>query len=83
MAESFSLFGHCKMFINCTDVEIAVLEHFKSGDLVLADKGFLISDVVSTGVSVNIPPFLNNGKFNDSPIKLTKTTARWMDGWVK
>ena len=30
-------------------------------DLVLADKGFLIQDLVPDGVSVNIPPFLING----------------------
>ena len=53
-----------------------VLNHFKPGDLILADKGFLISDVVPVGVSVNIPPFLYNGKFNESEIKLTKTIAR-------
>ena len=53
-----------------------VLEHFKSGDLILADKGFLIADIVPPGVSVNIPPFLYNGKFNESEIKLTKTIAR-------
>ena len=29
--------------------------------LVLADKGFLIQDLVADGVSVNISPFLNNG----------------------
>lgn len=130
MPESFSLFGHCKMVIDCTDLEISapglmsdqkltystyrgmnsfktligvapnavithvsklfpgstsdkaivqksgVLEHFKSGDLILADKGFLIADIVPLGVSVNIPPFLYNGKFNESEIKLTKTIAR-------
>ena len=130
MPESFSLFGHCKMVIDCTDIEIAapglmsdqkltystyrginsfktligvapnvvithvsklfpgstsdkatvensgVLEHFKPGDLILADKGFLIADIVPTGVSVNIPPFLCNGKFNESEVKQTKTIAR-------
>ena len=130
MPESFSLFGHCKMVIDCTDLEISapglmsdqkltystyrgmnsfktligvapnavithvsklfpgstsdkaivqksgVLEHFKSGDLILADKSFLIADIVPPGVSVNIPRFLYNGKFYESEIKLTKTIAR-------
>ena len=130
MPESFSLFGHCKMVIDCTDIEIAapglmsdqkltystyrgmnsfktligvapnavithvsklfpgstsdkaiveksgVLAHFRPGDLILADKGFLIADIVPTGVSVNIPPFLYNGKFNESEVKQTKTIAR-------
>lgn len=53
-----------------------VLHHFKPGDLILADKEFLISDVAPVGVSVNIPPFLYNGKFNESEMKLTKTIAR-------
>ena len=53
-----------------------VLEHFRPGDLILADKGFLIADIVLTGVSVNIPQFLCNGKFNESEVKQTKTIAR-------
>ena len=130
MPESFSLFGNCKMVIDCTDVEIAapglksdqkltysiyrgmnsfktligvapnavityvsklfpgstsdkasvensgLLSHFKAWDLILGDKGFLISDIVPQGVSVNIPPFLYNGKFNTSEIKMTKAIAR-------
>ena len=40
-----------------------VLEQFKPGDLILADKGFLIADIVLTDVSVNILPLLYNGKF--------------------
>ena len=111
---SFSLFGNCRVIIDCTDVEIAtprlmtlqnatyssyrgmnsfnaivgvapngvityvsklfpgsvsdklivehsgILKHFVTGDLVIADKGFLIQDIVPDGVAVNIPPFLNN-----------------------
>ena len=41
-----------------------LLDHLATGDLILADKGFLIQDIVSNGVSVNIPPFLEYGKFN-------------------
>eukprot|EP00795_Rhopilema_esculentum_P017087 gene17087-8604_t len=53
-----------------------VLHHFEAGDLILADKGYLITDILPPGVSVNIPQFLYNGKFNSSEIKLTKTIAR-------
>ena len=53
-----------------------VLEQFTPGDLILADNGFLIADVVPTGVSVNIPPFLYNGKFNEGESKNTKTIAQ-------
>ena len=38
----------------------------------LTDKGFLIQDLLPNGVSVNIPPFLNKGKFTASEIRLTK-----------
>ena len=47
----------------------------QAGDLVLADKGFLIHDLVPTGVSVNIPPFLEHRKFTESEIKLTRKIA--------
>ncbi|XP_030262145.1 uncharacterized protein LOC115574631 [Sparus aurata] len=53
-----------------------LLDHLEAGDLVLADKGFLISDIVPEGVSVNIPPFLNHGKFTESEVKATKEVAR-------
>ena len=129
MPGSFSLFGNCRMVIDCTDIKVAVpglmsdqkvtyssyrgmnsfkvligvapnavityvsklypgstsdkeivrdcgiLEHFETGDLVLADKGFLIQDLLPNGVSVNIPPFLNKGKFTAREIKLTKSIA--------
>ena len=31
---------------------------FEQGDSVMADKGFIVEDVLSLGVSINIPPFL-------------------------
>ena len=52
------------------------LQHFVPGDLILADKGFLFQDIVPKGVSVNIPPFLEHGKFTESEAKLTKSIAR-------
>ena len=53
-----------------------ILSRFLAGDLILADKGFLIQDMIPTGVSVNIPPFLKNGKFCESEVKLTKSIAK-------
>ena len=32
------------------------LNHLTAGDMVSADKGFVIQDLVPNGVSVNIPP---------------------------
>ena len=43
--------------------ESELLNHLTADNLVLADKGFLIQDLVPDGVSVNISPFLNNGAF--------------------
>ena len=51
------------------------LQHFVPGDLILADKGFLIQYIVPKGVSVNISPFLEHGKFTESEAKLTKSIA--------
>ncbi|KAL7405528.1 hypothetical protein ABVT39_002508 [Epinephelus coioides] len=53
-----------------------ILEHLVAGDLILADKGFLISGIVPAGVIVNIPPFLNKGKFSDSEARATQEIAR-------
>lgn len=52
------------------------LNHLTTGDMVLADKGFVIQDLVPNGVSVNIPPFLNNGSFTESEAKTTKAIAK-------
>lgn len=56
--------------------ESGLLNHLCTGDLILADKGFLIQDIVPRGVSVNIPPFLSNGKFTESEARATKAIAR-------
>jgi len=45
-------------------------------ELVLAVKGFLIQDLVPDGVSVNIPPFLNNGAFTESEARATKAIEK-------
>ena len=49
-----------------------LLRHLIAGDMVLADKGFLLLH----GVSVNILPFLNNGTFTESEAKATKAIAK-------
>ena len=46
------------------------------GDMIMADKGFLIQDVLPNCVSLSIPPFLNNGVFTESGAKATKSIAR-------
>ena len=52
-----------------------LVNHFSAGDMILADKGFLIQDILPNGVSVNIPPFLNSGTFTESETKETKTVG--------
>ena len=44
--------------------------------MILADKGFLIQDILPHGVSVNILPFLNSGAFTESEAKATKAIAK-------
>ena len=52
-----------------------ILDQMEVGDLILADKGFLIQDLLPAGVSLNIPPFLEHGKFTESEVKLTRKIA--------
>jgi len=40
-----------------------LLEKLVAGDLIIADKGFLIRDILPPGVSLNIPPFLDTPQF--------------------
>ena len=56
------------MKASCTLVQFLIrivqqsglLNHFVPGDMIMADRGFLIHDILPNGVSLNIPPFLNN-----------------------
>jgi len=53
-----------------------VLQQFEPGDLILADKGFLLHDVIPQGVSVNIPPFLSRQQFTKPQVIETTHIAR-------
>ena len=53
-----------------------ILSNFAAGDLVLADKGFLINDILPEGVTCNIPPFLENAQFTEAETLLTRRIAR-------
>ena len=53
-----------------------VLDHMEPGDLVLADKGFLIHDLMPSGVALNLPPFLTTAQFTRAQAELTVTIAR-------
>ena len=53
-----------------------LLNHLPAEDLIPADKGFLIEDLVPNGVSVNLPPFLNNETFTESEARATKAIIK-------
>ena len=53
-----------------------VLNHFEAGDLIIADKGFLIQDLLPSGVLLNIPPFLTHGQFTKAQASVTVVIAR-------
>lgn len=57
--------GHC-----------GVLEKLKPGDSILADKGFLINDILPQGVTCNIPPFRSTLQFTPAQVEITTTIAR-------
>lgn len=53
-----------------------VLEHFDVGDLILADKGFLIEDILPYGVRLNVPPLLTDEQFTKAQVRRTEQIAR-------
>ena len=53
-----------------------IIDQLQAGDMILADKGFLISDILPTGVSINIPPFLLKNQFSREQCILTRNIAR-------
>ncbi|KAG5864638.1 hypothetical protein JTB14_023427 [Gonioctena quinquepunctata] len=46
------------------------------GDLTLADKGFLIKDLLPQGLSLNVPSFLTTAQFTPQQAIQTRTIAR-------
>lgn len=53
-----------------------VLKQMVTGDLILADKGFLIKDLLPEGVSLNIPPFLSTPQFTETQVYETQKIAK-------
>lgn len=54
----------------------AILNNLEPGDLILADKGFLIHDILPQGVYLNIPPFLFTPQFTSAEVEETRNVAR-------
>lgn len=53
-----------------------VLDQLKTGDMVLADKGFVMQDLMPPGVTLNVPPFLVRQQFTRTEVQLTTRIAR-------
>ncbi|XP_062849916.1 uncharacterized protein LOC134312143 [Trichomycterus rosablanca] len=48
--------------------DCGLLQHLQPGDMVMADKGFTIRDILPEGVLLNIPSFLVNGQFTQEEV---------------
>ena len=53
-----------------------IISQFVAGDLILADKDFLIADILPTGVSANLPPFLLNREFSENQVFKGRENSR-------
>lgn len=53
-----------------------LLEQLVEGDLILADKGFLIRDILPPGVCLNLPPFLDTPQFTPEQVLQTEVIAK-------
>ena len=53
-----------------------ILNLMELGDLIIADKGFLIQSILPPNVYLNLPPFLTNSQFTKSQAELTVRIAR-------
>lgn len=53
-----------------------ILSQLVAGDVVLADKGFLVNDLLPPGVSLNIPSFLNDSGFTEDKIFENRSKSR-------
>ena len=55
--------------------DCGVLQQLEPGDMVMADKGFTIRDILPEGVSLNIPTFLVNGQFTVEEVNHNRLVA--------
>lgn len=61
-----------KMLFN----ESGLANALNPGDMILADKGFLIHDLLPQGVSLNLPPFAVNPQFTPAEARCTTQLAQ-------
>ena len=56
--------------------ECGILNLLEAGDSIMADRGFTIDDILPVGVSLNVPPRLNNtGQLTESEHSFTRRIA--------
>ncbi|KAJ6639485.1 hypothetical protein Bhyg_12231 [Pseudolycoriella hygida] len=53
-----------------------IINKLHSGDLILADKGFVIRDILPNDVHLNVPPFLTSLQFTRQQVLETERIAR-------
>lgn len=53
-----------------------IIEQLHLGDLLLADKGFLIEDILPYGVILNVPPLLTTAQFTREQVRITEQIAK-------
>ena len=53
-----------------------ILKGLEKGDMILANKGFLIADLLPQGVTLNILPFLTQKQFTPSQVMSTRSIAK-------
>lgn len=56
--------------------ESGLSNFFNPGDMILANKGFLIYDLLPQGVNVNIPPFAVQPRFTPEDVRCTTQIAK-------
>lgn len=56
--------------------EGGIFQHLQPGDMVMVDKGFTIRDILSEGVTLNIPSFLVNGQFTQEEVNNNRLISR-------
>jgi hypothetical protein len=66
---------------NTSDKEIVlrsgIVDTCEAGDMILADKGFLIRDILPPGVTLNIPSFLSSSRqFTDAQVVSNRAISR-------
>ena len=69
------------LYVGCTSdqkvvQDSGILKQLEVGDLILADRSFLIQHILPPGVSLHIPPFLRSSQFIPQQVQCTENISR-------